>query len=112
MIRGRSYSDSGYVDAESSRGVTLGFLGLRVGERFCWRYDFYSGLVIDVRVEALVDVGAVSVVSGRQVGPPEWVGGPERFVEWEEVHRMDARSWAVCSVFMFTRLDAVRFQHR
>ena len=70
-IRGRSYSYSGDVDAESSRRVTLGLLGLRVGERFCWRYDFCSGWVIDCRVEALVDVGAVRVVSGRRAGPPE-----------------------------------------
>jgi Plasmid pRiA4b ORF-3-like protein len=38
-IRGRSFSDSDYVDAERSTDVTVGSCGLRVGERFCWRYD-------------------------------------------------------------------------
>ena len=85
-IRGRSFSDSGYVNAESSRGVTFETLGLRAGERFCWRYDLSSDWIIDIRVGALVDVDAVRVVSGRRAGPPEWVGGPERFIEWEDSH--------------------------
>jgi len=69
-VRGRSYSDSGYIDAERSQDVTVGSLGLRAGERFCWRYDFCSDWVIDVRVEAVVDVAQVRVVSGRRAGPP------------------------------------------
>ena len=87
-IRGRSYSSSGYVEAESSRGVTLGSLGLRPGERFCWRYDFCSGWVIDIRVEGLADVDQVRVVSGRRAGPPEWVGGPDAFLVWEDAHSL------------------------
>jgi len=62
--------DSGYIDAERSQDVTVGSLGLRAGERFCWRYDFCSDWVIDVRVEAVVDVAQVRVVSGRRAGPP------------------------------------------
>ena len=81
-IRGRSYSTSGYVDAERSKGVTIGSLGLRVGERFCWRYDFCSDWIIDARVEAAADVNAV------RAGPPEWVRGPDRFAEWEDAHSM------------------------
>ncbi len=42
-IRDRSYSDSGYVEAERSSDVTIGSLGFWVGERFCWRYDFCLG---------------------------------------------------------------------
>jgi hypothetical protein len=87
-IRARSYSTSGYVDAERPKGVTIGSLGLRVGERFCWRYDFCSDWVIDARVEAAADINAVRVVSGRRAGPPEWVGGPDRFAEWEDAHSM------------------------
>ncbi len=83
-IRGRSYSDSVYVDAESSRNVTLGSLGLRVDERFCWRYDFSAGWVIDARVEELIDTTHVKVMSGRRAGPPEWVDGPGGFVDWAE----------------------------
>ena len=87
-IRGRSYSDSGYVEAERSREVTLSSLGLRPGERFCWRYDFCSDWTVDIRVQALCDVVGVRVISGRRAGPPEWVGGPGRFVEWEDSHSM------------------------
>lgn len=86
-IRGRSYSDSVYVEAERSSGVTVGSLGFRLGERFCWRYDFCSDWVIDARV-AVVDVDAVRVVLGRRAGPPEWVGGPVCFGEWEDAHTM------------------------
>ncbi len=87
-VRGRRYADCGFVDARSSRGVSLGSLGLRVGEWFCWRYDFCSDWVIDLRVEAVVDVDAVRVVSGRRAGPPEWVGGSHGFLGWEDSHSL------------------------
>jgi hypothetical protein len=51
-IRGCSCSNSGYVDAERSSNVSVGSLGLRVGERFCWRYDFCSDWIIDAVLEA------------------------------------------------------------
>jgi len=70
-IRGRQYADCAFVDARSSRSVSLESIGLRVGERFRWRYEFCSDWVIDLRVEALVDVDGPAVVSGRRAGPPE-----------------------------------------
>jgi hypothetical protein len=73
-------------DAERSTGLSVGSFGFRLGERFCWRYDFCSDWVIGARVEAVDDVDAVRVVSGRRAGPPEWVGGPERFAVWEDSH--------------------------
>jgi hypothetical protein len=87
-IRGRRYSDAGYVDAERSTDITVGSLGLRVDERFCWRYDFCSDWVIDARVEAVGDGAVVRVVSGRRAGPAEWVDGPDRFAVWEDAHSM------------------------
>jgi len=87
-IRGRSYSGSGYVEAESWHGVTIGSLGLRIGERFCWRYDFCSGWVIDIRVEGIADVTEIRVISGRRAGPPERVGGPQAFTAWEDSHSL------------------------
>jgi len=87
-ICGRRYSDSGYVDAERSTGIAVGSLGLRVGERFVWRYDFCSNWVIDARIEAVSDIAEVRVVPGRRAGPAEWVGGPDRFAEWEDAHSM------------------------
>ncbi len=81
-IRGRSYSTSGYVDAERSKGCDDRVVGFAVGERFCWRYDFCSDWIIDARVEAAADVNAV------RAGPSEWVRGPDRFAEWEDAHSM------------------------
>ena len=41
-IRAVGYSTDWAVDADDSRKVTLDSLGLRVGERFCWAYDFFA----------------------------------------------------------------------
>jgi len=87
-IRGRSYSALGLVDAERSQGVTIGSFGLRVGERFCWRYDFCSDWTIDARVEAVADIDTPRLISGRRAGPPEWVRGLDEFGEWEDAHSL------------------------
>ena len=47
-IRAAGYSSEGLVDAIDTRTVTLGSLGLRVGERFTWRYDLAAGWIIDL----------------------------------------------------------------
>ena len=83
-IRGRCYSHVAFVSAESSLQVTIESLGLRLGERLEWRYDFVAGWVIDARVEGFVDVDTPTVVSGRRRGPLEWVSGPAAFAAWEE----------------------------
>lgn len=52
VIRGVGYSSEWLVDGIDTRTTTLGMLGLRLGERLVWRYDFLAGWVIDLRVEA------------------------------------------------------------
>ena len=80
-IRAVGYSTDWAVDAGDSRKVTLDSLGLRVGERFCWAYDFFAGWNVDIRVEAVNDEprSRISCLSGRRAGPPEWCGGHDGF---------------------------------
>ncbi len=89
-IRAVGYSTDWAVDAEDSRKVTLDSLGLRVGERFCWAYDFFAGWVVDIRVEAVTtEPGSrISCLSGRRAGPPEWCGGHDGFRAWENAHSL------------------------
>ena len=76
-VRAAGYSSDWMVDATETRDVTIDSLGLRVGERFTWRYDFLSGWVIDLRVEAVStnELATVRCVSGRPAGPRSGVVG-------------------------------------
>ena len=89
-IRAAGYSSDWMVDACDTRDVTIDSLGLRVGERFTWRYDFLAGWVIDLRVEAVTgdELATIRCVSGRRAGPPEWCGGPAGFQAWEDSHSL------------------------
>ena len=89
-IRAVGYSTDWAVDADDSRKVTLDSLGLRVGERFCWAYDFFAGWVVDIRVEAVTaEPGSrIACLSGRRAGPPEWCGGHDGFRAWENAHSL------------------------
>ena len=89
-IRAAGYSSDWMVDACDTRDVTIDSLGLRVGERFTWRYDFLAGWVIDLRVEAVTgdELAMIRCVSGRRAGPPEWCGGPAGFQAWEDSHSL------------------------
>ena len=87
-IRAVGYSSDWAVDAADSRQATLEALGLRVGERFCWAYDFFAGWQVDIRVEVITtEPGTrISCLSGRRAGPPEWCGGHAGFRAWENAH--------------------------
>ena len=89
-IRAAGYSSDWMVDALDTRDVAIESLGLRVGERFTWRYDFLSGWVTDLRVEAVTtnELATVRCVSGRRAGLPEWCGGPAGFQAWEDSHSL------------------------
>ena len=89
-IRAVGYSTDWVVDADDSRNVTLDSLELRVGERFCWAYDFFADWNVDIRVEAVTaDTGSrISCLSGRRAGPPEWCGGHDGFRAWENAHSL------------------------
>jgi hypothetical protein len=88
VIHGREYGIS-YVGGpgfrDDARQVRLGELGLRLGERFTYEYNFIAGWQADLRVEQIQPSaparGYPRCVGGRRAGPPEDWGGPWEFVE-------------------------------
>jgi len=77
----------GFRDA---RQVRLGGLGLRVGERFFYEYNFFAGWRVDLRVEEIVaaEPGRVypRCTAGRRAGPPEGWDGPWAFLDATQPH--------------------------
>src|SRR5664280_1195942 len=77
----------GFRDA---RQVRLGGLGLRVGERFFYEYNFFDGWRVDLRVEEIVaaEPGRVypRCTAGRRAGPPEGWDGPWAFLDATQPH--------------------------
>ena len=59
VIHGREYGHDSFVDP---REVRLWDLGLRVGERFRYEYDFTDYWVHDVRLEAIVEASPRRVI--------------------------------------------------
>jgi Plasmid pRiA4b ORF-3-like protein len=88
VIHGREYGIS-YVGGpgfrDDARQIRLGELGLRLGERFTYEYNFTAGWQADLRVEQIQPSaparGYPRCVGGRRAGPPEDWGGPWEFVE-------------------------------
>jgi hypothetical protein len=105
-IRAVDYSADWMIGGVDTRNVTLDSLGLRVGERFTWSYDFTAGWVIDLRVESVAgeDPTGVRCVSGRRVGPPERCGGPGGFRAWEDSHSV--LEFVECVTEIRDRFDA------
>ena len=87
VIHGREYGSGGWQDP---REVRLGELGLRVGERFVYEYDFIDGWCHDIRLEAILPAqhGRRSPVltGGRRSAPPENCGGAWAFLELRQQH--------------------------
>jgi hypothetical protein len=88
VIHGREYGIScigGPGFRDDARQVRLGELGLRLGERFTYEYNFTAGWQADLRVEQIQPSaparGYPRCVGGRRAGPPEDWGGPWEFVE-------------------------------
>ncbi len=104
-IRAVDYSTDWVVDADDYRKVTLDSLELRVGERFCWAYDFFAGWIVDIRVEAVNDEPGSKIVclSGRRAGPPEWCGGRAGFRAWENAHSLS--EYTECLVQLRDHVD-------
>jgi hypothetical protein len=88
VIHGREYGvshDGGIGFRDNPRHVHLADLGLRVGERFLYEYDFTDGWQHDVRVEQLVPLEPERhyplCIGGQRRVPPEDCGGPWAFLE-------------------------------
>jgi Plasmid pRiA4b ORF-3-like protein len=82
VIQGRYYGEGGRAD---SRRVRLSSLGLRVGERWLYEYDFTDGWQHDLRLEQIVPFvpgqSYPRCTGGRRAAPPEDCGGPWAFLE-------------------------------
>lgn len=82
VIHGRQYGDGGRAD---SRQVRLSELGLRVGERFLYEYDFTDGWQHDLRLEQILPLepgrSYPRCIGGHRAAPPEDCGGPWAFLE-------------------------------
>ncbi len=74
----------------NARGVRLGDLGLRLGERFSYDDNFTAGWRVELRVEQIAPREPRRVyprcVGGRRAGPPEEWDGPWAFAEQTQPH--------------------------
>lgn len=82
VIQGLQYGDGGRADP---RHVRLSELGLRVGERWLYEYDFDDGWQHDIRLEHIVPLVPGQTyprcTGGHRAAPPEDCGGPWAFLE-------------------------------
>ena len=88
VIHGREYGISsvgGPGFRDDARQVRLGELGLRLGERFSYEYNYRAAWEVHLRVEEILPsqpgLAYPRCVGGRRAGPPEDWGGPWEFVE-------------------------------
>jgi hypothetical protein len=70
---------------DDARQVRLGELGLRLGEKFTYTYNYFAGWTCDLRVEQITDAQPGRTyprcVGGRRAGPPEDWDGAWAFAE-------------------------------
>lgn len=87
VIHGREYANDSRLDP---REVRLCDLGLRVGERFRYEYDFIDGWCHDLRLEAIVEGQPGRrypvLTGGRRSAPQENCGGAWTFLELRQQH--------------------------
>ena len=88
VIHGREYGVShfgGIGFRDDPHRVQLIDLGLRVGERFLYEYDFTDGWQHNVRLERILPLDPRRrypvCIGGRRAIPPEDCGGPWAFLE-------------------------------
>jgi hypothetical protein len=93
-IQGREYGISylgGISFRDDARKVPLRTLGLRVGERFVYEYDFGDAWFHDLRVEQIISAEPGKAyprcIGGRRAGPPEDCAGAWAFQEWRQDRR-------------------------
>jgi hypothetical protein len=81
VIQGRQYGHDSCIDP---RRVQLAALGLRVGERFLYEYDFTDNWQHDIRVEQVLPLAPGRIyprcIGGHRAAPPEDGGGPWAFL--------------------------------
>ena len=91
VIHGTEYGISytgGPGFRDNARIIRVGELGLRLGERFAYEYNFFAAWEVQLRVERMVQAGRTypRCIGGRRAGPPgEW-DGPSDFLERTQPH--------------------------
>lgn len=87
VIHGREYGHDSRLDP---RDVQLCDLGLRLGERFRYEYDFTDYWLHDIRLEAIHEARPGRrypvLTGGRGAAPPDGCGGAWAFLELREQH--------------------------
>ena len=87
VIHGREYGHDSSLDP---RDVRLCDLGLRLGERFRYEYDFTDYWVHDIRLEAIHEARPGRrypvLVGGRRSAPPDGCGGAWAFLALRQQH--------------------------
>jgi Plasmid pRiA4b ORF-3-like protein len=87
VIHGREYGSDSRQDPS---GVRLCDLGLRVGERFTYEYDFTDYWVHDIRLEAIHQARPGRrypvLIGGRRSAPPDGCGGAWPFLALRQQH--------------------------
>jgi Plasmid pRiA4b ORF-3-like protein len=87
MLHAREY---GYDSRLDPREVRLCDLGLRLGERFTYEYDFIDDWLHDIRLEAILAARPGRrypvLTGGRRSAPPENCGGRWAFLELRQQH--------------------------
>lgn len=93
VVHGTEYGICYYggpVFRDDPAKVSLADLGLRVGERFRYDYDFTDDWRHDIRVEQLLAADPnrryPRCTGGRRSGPPEDCGGPWAYLEGRQRH--------------------------
>jgi hypothetical protein len=88
VLHGREYGHDSSLDP---REVRVGDLGLRIGERFRYEYDFTDYWVHDIRLEAIHEAQPGRrypvLTGGRRSAPPENCGGAWAFLELRQRHQ-------------------------
>jgi pRiA4b ORF-3-like protein len=93
VIHGTDYGIS-YAGSEGfrddARTVRLEDLGLRLGERFSYEYNYFAAWTCDLRLEQIQagEPGRMypRCIGGRRAGPPEGWHGPWAFLERTQLH--------------------------
>ena len=117
VIHGTEYGISyvgGSVFRDDARKVRLGELGLRLGERFSYEYNFFAAWICDLRLEQVQsgEPGRVypRCIGGRRAGPPEEWDGPWAFLARTQPHLVFAampRSAEIVGQFLDADEDAI-----
>jgi hypothetical protein len=88
VIHGTEYGISAFGTPgfrDDARQVRLDELGLRLGEKFTYTYNYFAGWRLDLRLEQtlLATAGRIypRCTGGRRAGPPEDWDGPWTFAE-------------------------------